>query len=242
MARLALLAMLGAAACGHRGGGEGAPDAPVAVAVTPDDEEAGRRAALVAELELEGIRDARVLEAIGRVPRHELVPADRRAQAYFDTALPIGEGQTISQPYVVARMTELAGVGRGDRVLEIGTGSGYQAAVLAELGADVYTIEIVEPLARRARADLDRLGYARVHSRSGDGYAGWPERAPFDAVLITAAPEAIPQPLLEQLAIGGTLVTPLGAADSVQRLVVVHESVDYVVFVPMTGAAQAESR
>jgi protein-L-isoaspartate(D-aspartate) O-methyltransferase len=242
MARLAILTIVAAAACGHRGGREAVRDAP------PRDIHAQRRAALVEQLAGAGVRDRAVLDAIGRVPRHELVPAALVDAAYDDMPLPIGEDQTISQPWVVARMTELADVERGDKVLEIGTGSGYQAAVLAELGADVYTIEIVEPLARRARADLDRLGYTRIHTRTGDGYVGWPEAAPFAAVLLTAAPPDIPQPLLDQLALGGRLVAPVGDADTVQDLVLVtrtadgyhREVVDKVLFVPMTGSAQSQ--
>jgi protein-L-isoaspartate(D-aspartate) O-methyltransferase len=205
-----------------------------------------RRNRLVDELATAGIEDAAVLSAIGKVPRHELVPADVRAHAYDDTPLPIGDDQTISQPYVVARMTEAAAIRPGDRVLEVGTGSGYQAAVLAELGAQVYTIEIVARLGERARDDLRRLGYDRVEVRIGDGYAGWPEHAPFDAILVTAAPPEIPPPLLDQLAVGGRLVAPVGDRDDVQDLVVVartdagydREIIDAVRFVPMTGEAQ----
>jgi protein-L-isoaspartate(D-aspartate) O-methyltransferase len=205
-----------------------------------------RRAALVEELRGEGIRDARVLDAIGRVPRHELVPAAQRDAAYEDHPLPIGEGQTISQPWVVATMTEAAAVEPGDTVLEVGTGSGYQAAVLAQLVKQVYTIEIVEPLGLRAKADLARLGVRNVEVRIGDGYAGWPEHAPFDAIIITAAPPEIPKPLLEQLAVGGRLVAPVGEQDDAQELVVVtrradgydQETIALVRFVPMTGEAQ----
>ena len=192
-----------------------------------------------------GIDDPAVLRALAAVPRHEFVPEPWRACAHEDRALPIGEGQTISQPYIVALMTRLAEVGDGDRVLEVGTGSGYQAAVLAELGAEVYTIEIVEPLARRARRDLERLGYGeRIRFRLGDAHAGWPEAAPFDAILVTAAPTEIPRPLLEQLARGGRLVAPVG--DRIQRLTVVRRMDDGferrtdipVSFVPMTGRAR----
>ena len=212
----------------------------------PQDPYARRRAALVEELRGEGIGDARVLDAIGRVPRHELVPAAQREAAYEDHPLPIGEGQTISQPWVVATMTEAAAVEPGDTVLEVGTGSGYQAAVLAQLVTQVYTIEIVEPLGLRAKADLARLGVRNVEVRIGDGYAGWPEHAPFDAILITAAPPEIPKPLLEQLAVGGRLVAPVGEQDDAQELVVVtrredgydRETIALVRFVPMTGEAQ----
>jgi protein-L-isoaspartate(D-aspartate) O-methyltransferase len=212
----------------------------------PQDPYERRRAALVEELRGEGIRDARVLDAIGRVPRHELVPAAQREAAYEDHPLPIGDGQTISQPWVVAKMTEAAAVEPGDTVLEVGTGSGYQAAVLALLVKQVYTIEIVEPLGLRAKADLARLGVRNVEVRIGDGYAGWPEHAPFDAILITAAPPEIPKPLLDQLAVGGRLVAPVGEQDDAQELVVVtrredgydRETIALVRFVPMTGEAQ----
>jgi protein-L-isoaspartate(D-aspartate) O-methyltransferase len=191
-----------------------------------------------------GVSDARVLEALRKVPRHEFVPGDVQPSAYEDRPLPIGWGQTISQPYVVAAMTELAGVRPGAKVLEIGTGSGYQAAVLAELAGQVYSIEIVDGLGRQAAATLERLGYKNVHLRIGDGYAGWPEAAPFDAILVTAAPPRIPQPLLDQLAVGGRMVIPVG--DVYQELLLIKrtatgydkESVFPVRFVPMTGAAQ----
>jgi protein-L-isoaspartate(D-aspartate) O-methyltransferase len=193
-----------------------------------DSSDEVRRAAMVVEIERDvretrdytGIArlDAEVVRAIGTVPRHEFVPAGLRARAYENTPLPIGEGQTISQPFIVALMTQLAAVGPGSRVLEVGTGSGYQAAVLAELGAEVFTIEIVEPLGRRAANVLDRLGYHRVNVRIGDGYAGWPEAAPFDAIVVTAAPEDIPAPLTEQLRPGGRLVVPVGGQNRGQAL------------------------
>ncbi len=157
-----------------------------------------------------GVSDARVLAAMRRVPRHEFVPEGLRAYAYDDTPLPIGEGQTISQPYIVALMTELAQLKPGDRVLEVGTGSGYQAAVLAELTTSVYTVEIRPSLAARAKTVLERLGYHTVKTRTGDGYHGWPEAAPFDAILVTAAPNQLPEPLVSQLAEGGRLVAPIG--------------------------------
>lgn len=199
------------------------------------------------QIRARGVRSPRVLDAMRKVPRHEFVPAAHRAQAYADHALPIEEGQTISQPYIVAIMTELAGLGARSRVLEIGTGSGYQAAVLAEVAGEVYSIEIVEPLCRSAAARLARLGYGRAHLRCGDGYRGWPEAAPFDAILVTAAPPEIPRPLQEQLTVGGSLVAPVGGADR-QELVVVkrtrsgwqRRSVEPVAFVPMTGEAQVK--
>ncbi len=157
-----------------------------------------------------GIRTPGVLQAMEEVPRHLFVPDTVRADAYADQALPIGSGQTILQPYLVAVMTDLMDLRGAEKVLEIGTGTGYQAAILSRLVKEVYTIEILEPLAERARQTLGELGYANVHVRTGDGYQGWPEAAPFDAILVTAAPEAIPQPLVDQLRVGGRMVIPVG--------------------------------
>lgn len=157
-----------------------------------------------------GVTDPRVLAAMLKVPRHEFVPAAARSRAYDDAPVPIGHGQTASQPYVVAVMTELAELRADSRVLEIGTGSGYQAAVLAEVAGEVWSIELLQPLAAHARETLERLGYGRVHLRQGDGYRGWPEAAPFDAIVVTAAPAEVPKALLDQLAIGGRLVVPVG--------------------------------
>ncbi len=193
-----------------------------------------------------GIRNRRVLEAMRSVPRHEFVPQQLHNQAYYDSPLPIGHRQTISQPYIVAFMTEKLNPGAGDRVLEIGTGSGYQAAVLSRLVKEVYTIEIVEPLARSAAAALKRAGCENVFVRAGDGYRGWPEKAPFDAIIVTAAPERVPKPLVEQLKEGGRMVIPLGAEFQIQTLkvftkqegILVLESALPVRFVPMTGEAQ----
>lgn len=192
-----------------------------------------RRAALVAELEQAVFRtradtgrerlDPRVIDAMATVPRHEFVPAPFRDQAYDNIPLPIGEGQTISEPYVVAFMTDLAEVGPEDVVLEVGTGSGYQAAVLARLARHVYTIEIIESLGRGASAALERLGYENVSVKIGDGYRGWPEYAPFDAIVVTAAPEAVPPPLIEQLGIGGRMVIPVGEQGGVQSLQVLEK-------------------
>ncbi|HEY0685406.1 MAG TPA: protein-L-isoaspartate(D-aspartate) O-methyltransferase [Steroidobacter sp.] len=170
-----------------------------------------------------GVRDERVLSAMRKVPRHEFVPAAERRNAYRDTPLPIGEGQTISQPYIVALMTELAEADSSDRVLEIGTGSGYQAAVLAELVRHVYTIEIEPALAQRAKQALDQLGYRNVTVRAGDGYAGWPEHAPFDIIMITAAPDHVPQPLIDQLKSGGRMVVPVGPIAATQQLRVLEK-------------------
>jgi protein-L-isoaspartate(D-aspartate) O-methyltransferase len=193
------------------------------------------------------ITNARVLAVMGKVPRHELVPASLRSQAYNDHPLPIGHDQTISQPFIVAFMTEKLEPKPTDKVLEIGTGSGYQAAVLAELVREVYTIEIVEPLARRAEADLKRLGYTNVMVRAGDGYKGWPEAAPFDAIIVTCAPEHVPQPLVDQLREGGRMIIPVGPAGN-QELYVLHKKGDKVErhailpvrFVPMTGSKGTE--
>jgi protein-L-isoaspartate(D-aspartate) O-methyltransferase len=205
-----------------------------------------RHRMLEEQIEARGISDPRVLAALREVPRHEFVPAAHRADAYADRPLPIGEGQTISQPYIVALMTELAAVGPGSVVLEVGTGSGYQAAVLAACGAEVYSVEIVDALAKRAAHDLERLGYPKVHVRSGDGYLGWPEHAPFDAILVTAAAPRVPPALLEQLRVGGRLVIPVGETGREQSLQVhtrtehgveVHDVVP-VRFVPMTGAVR----
>ncbi len=188
-----------------------------------------------------GIKDPNVLAAMGRVPRHEFVSQRLRNRAYADGPLPIGEKQTISQPYIVALMTELAQIDKNTRVLEIGTGSGYQAAVLHEVAGEVYSIEIIEVLAQRARETLLRLGFGGIHLRHGDGYRGWPEAAPFDAILVTAAPVAVPEPLLDQLTVGGRLVVPVGRG--AQELLVYRktssgierDSIIPVLFVPMTG-------
>ncbi|WP_405232019.1 protein-L-isoaspartate(D-aspartate) O-methyltransferase [Lentisalinibacter salinarum] len=170
--------------------------------------------------------DPAVLEAIRDVPRHEFVPPAYREYAYEDRPLPIGEGQTISQPYIVALMTDLASVGPASTVLEVGTGSGYQAAVLAGIAEHVYTIEIVAPLGERAAETLERLGYDNVSVRIGDGYRGWPEAAPFDAIVVTAAPETVPPPLIEQLKVGGRLVIPVGPEGGAQFLEVFEKRPD----------------
>jgi protein-L-isoaspartate(D-aspartate) O-methyltransferase len=188
-----------------------------------------------------GVKEERVLGAMAKVPRHEFVPPDEIDQAYDDHPLPIGFGQTISQPYIVALMTELLEVEPGEKVLEIGTGSGYQAAVLAELTDRVYTVEIIPELARAAAHRLDRLGYEDVTVRTGDGYLGWSENAPFDAIIVTAAPDHVPPPLLQQLADGGRLVIPVGPPGGYQTLWRIterggqtfSENVTGVTFVPL---------
>jgi protein-L-isoaspartate(D-aspartate) O-methyltransferase len=189
-----------------------------------------------------GITDQAVLDAMRRVPRHEFVPEDLRHAAYEDHPLSIGEGQTISQPYIVALMTEVLHLLPGERVLEIGTGSGYQAAVLAELTDQVYTIEILEDLGKRGEETLQRLGYSRVRVKIGDGYLGWEEHAPYDAIMVTCAPDHIPQPLVDQLVEGGRMVIPMGRGYR-QELYLVEKKegqirqtdIIPVLFVPMTG-------
>jgi protein-L-isoaspartate(D-aspartate) O-methyltransferase len=187
---------------------------------------------------------ARVMDAMARVPRHRLVPQGEQGNAYRNRPLAIGHGQTISQPYIVALMTDLLEVTPGDKILEVGTGSGYQAAVLAELGADVYTIEIVEPLAREAAARLAELGYGKIVTRVGDGYRGWPEQAPFDSIIVTAAARQVPPALVEQLRTGGKLVIPVGDSLGAQTLYLIEKQADgrtrrreilAVRFVPLTG-------
>jgi protein-L-isoaspartate(D-aspartate) O-methyltransferase len=210
------------------------------------DPTVARREAMVREqIQARGVRDARVLEALRSVPRHRFVPEELFGSAYEDSPLPIGEGQTISQPYIVGLMSELLETAPGQRVLEIGTGSGYQAAVLSGLVREVFSIEIKEPLYRRATDTLRRLGYANVRTLLADGYFGWPGEPPFDGIMVTAAVDHIPPPLLAQLKEGGRLVLPLGSPYGVQSLVVVtRQGGEYrvrhvlgVLFVPMTGKA-----
>ena len=197
VAQFLILAAIAVAGCGQK--------------PTPASDFAAQRQRMVTEqLKARGISDERVLNAMNKVPREEFVPPDSRAGSYEDGPLPIGYGQTISQPYIVAFMTEQLRLKPSDRVLEIGTGSGYQAAILAELVLEVYSIEIVEPLAKNAETTLKRLGYQNVHVKIGDGYKGWPEAAPFDAIIVTCAPDKVPQPLVDQLKDDGRMVIPVG--------------------------------
>ncbi len=205
----------------------GPPPPDQASASTPSRQQSDfqreRRKMVEEQIEARGVTDPRVLEAMRRVPRHEYVPAEYRAGAYSDRPLPIGLDQTISQPYIVALMTELVQPEPGDRLLEIGTGSGYQAAVAAELVSEVYSIEIIPELAHSAAERLERLGVSNVLVRAGDGYLGWPEQSPFDGILVTAGAEHIPEPLVEQLKPGARMIIPVGDSFSVQILKVVEK-------------------
>lgn len=196
------------------------------------------------QLEARDITDPAVLAAVRAVPRHRFVPEDVVDQAYNDCALPIGCGQTISQPYIVGLMSQALGIGSGGKVLEVGTGSGYQAAVLAAMGCEVYTVEIIPELAKRAERTLDDLGYQVIVANT-DGYSGWKEHAPFDGIIVTAAPDHVPQPLIDQLGEGAALVIPVGPSGAVQTMwrftvdaegLVTGENLGGVVFVPFTRA------
>ncbi|MGH3752078.1 MAG: protein-L-isoaspartate(D-aspartate) O-methyltransferase [Pseudonocardiaceae bacterium] len=235
IAVLLLLVMGTLGACSS--GDERAAGVPKEAVSQPD-----RLAMVQTQIAARGVNDARVLDAMRAVARHEFVPREQVGRAYDDRALPIGEGQTISQPYIVALMTELLDVQPGEAVLEIGTGSGYQAAVAAELTERVYTVEILPKLARRAAATLDRLGYARVQMKTADGYFGWAEHGPYDGIIVTAAPDHIPAPLVAQLKEGGRMVIPIGPPGNYQTLwrltkqqgKVVSENITDVAFVPLT--------
>jgi len=253
MKKILLLLLMGLllVACGNGATATAVPDNETAVS-----EAAGPTADAYASLRQEmveqgvigwGITDEVVIEAMGRVPRHEFVTADYLDQAYDNHPLPIGHGQTISQPYIVALMTQMAEVGAGNKVLEVGTGSGYQAAVLAEVVDQVYSVEIIGALAERAEEDLARLGYDNVMVGHADGYFGWPEQAPFDAIVVTAAPDHVPQPLVEQLKIGGHMIIPVGPVGGFQTLwrvtriseeEVRTEDLGGVRFVPLTRGEQ----
>ena len=224
--------------CNPRGGRAGGP-------VEPDWADLRERM-VRQQIETRGVKDPAVLAAMRSVPRHRFVSEDYREAAYNDSPLPIGESQTISQPYIVALMSELLEVAPGDKVLEIGTGSGYQAAILAEMGVEVYTVEIRQRLCERAEAILADLEYSNAHVRCGDGYGGWPEAAPFAGIIVTAAPDRIPDPLVDQLAQGARMVIPLG--DFYQQLMVIKKTEDGVDersvipvrFVPMTGEIERQ--
>ena len=219
------------------------------VQAAPSDPDQARRARMVeTQIQARGVRDERVLAAMRKVPRHEFVDPSERDHAYEDHPLPIAGSQTISQPYIVALMTELLALPERARVLEIGTGSGYQSAVLGEIAAEVYSIEIVPDLARSSSQKLQQLGYANVKVREGDGYRGWPEHAPFDGIIVTAAPERIPQPLVEQLAAGGRMVIPVGGFFQELKVFtkqpdgrVVEKDIIPVRFVPMTGEIETQA-
>ena len=214
------------------------------------EREAERREMVRDQIERRGITAPPVLDALRNVPRHEFVPKDLQGRAYDDTPLPIGRGQTISQPYIVAYMTDALRVRAGDKVLEVGTGSGYQAAVLSEITPNVFTIEIVKELGEQARERLARLGYKTIGCRIGDGYLGWPEHAPFDAIIVTCAPDQIPPPLIEQLKPGGRICIPVGAGRFSQELVlatkdakgeIARRTLIPVVFVPLTREPKKEA-
>jgi protein-L-isoaspartate(D-aspartate) O-methyltransferase len=229
-----VVALFAATGCGQQ-----APPVP--------DFAAQRQQMVQRQLMTRGINDARVLAAMAKVPREEFIPADARADAYEDGPLPIGYDQTISQPYIVAFMTEQLRPKPSDRVLEVGTGSGYQAAILAELVSDVYSIEIVEPLAKSAEATLQRVGYKNVHVKFGDGYKGWPEEGPFDAIIVTCAPDKVPQPLVDQLKDDGRMVIPVGDRFAQQLYLLEKKNGQLkqsatlpVRFVPMTSEAEKQ--
>jgi protein-L-isoaspartate(D-aspartate) O-methyltransferase len=226
---LVLVAIVAASGCGQK-------------APPPSEFAVQRQRMVERQLVTRGINDQRVLAAMAKVPREEFVPPDSRAASYEDGPLPIGYAQTISQPYMVAFMTEQLRLKPSDRVLEVGTGSGYQAAILAELVSEIFSIEIVEPLAKNAEATLQRLGYKNVHLKIGDGYKGWPETAPFDAIIVTCAPDKVPQPLVDQLKDDGRMVIPVGDRFAQQLYLLEKKNGQLkqsatlpVRFVPMTG-------
>ncbi|MEX2567553.1 MAG: protein-L-isoaspartate(D-aspartate) O-methyltransferase [Cyclobacteriaceae bacterium] len=195
-----------------------------------DSYEDARMKMVADQIEARGIKDSGVLASMRKVPRHLLVPDIQKPNAYLDRPLSIGNGQTISQPYIVGLMTSLIEPQKGMKVLEIGTGSGYQAAVLAEIVQEVFTIEIVAPLGEKAKEDLENLGYQNIHVKIGDGYRGWPENGPYDAILVTAAPEEVPQPLIDQLKDGGIMIVPVGPEGETQELVKIEKIKGKVVF------------
>ncbi|MGQ9636873.1 MAG: protein-L-isoaspartate(D-aspartate) O-methyltransferase [Thermodesulfobacteriota bacterium] len=213
-----------------------------------EDFKAMRERMVETQIKVRGVKDPRVLSAMLKVERHLFVPKEYQNSAYNDQPLPIGEGQTISQPYIVALMTELLELKGEEKVLEVGTGSGYQAAILAELAKEVYTIEIIESLANSAKTILSKLGYKNIYVKIGDGYLGWPEVSPFDAIIVTCAPDHIPQPLIDQLKEGGRLVIPVGTySQELKKITKRHGQLDIedvipVIFVPMTGKGVKQKR
>ena len=244
LAGLVCLPPLTAFGCASEPGSQSPAVGAQQVAAATDSFALDREAMVDRQIRARGITAPAVLAAMRKVPRHRFVPAGVTHMAYNDHAVPIGSGQTISQPYIVAYMTEAADISPRDKVLEIGTGSGYQAAILGEIAREVYTIEIIPELAEGARSLLRELGYTNVHAKTGNGYLGWPERAPFDAILVTAAPDQVPQALVDQLAPGGRMVVPVG--DIVQNMTIIEKTRSGVVerrtiavrFVPMTGKPQ----
>jgi protein-L-isoaspartate(D-aspartate) O-methyltransferase len=214
---------------------------------TGDQFDDQRRRMVEEQIRARGIKNNAVLDAMMKVPRHRFVPAKIAHSAYHDNPLPIGQGQTISQPYIVAYMSEAAEISKSDKVLEIGTGSGYQAAILGELAKEVYTIEILPELAERARQTLSELGYKNVNVKTGNGYEGWAEHAPYDAIVVTAAPDKVPQALVDQLAVNGTMVIPVGQMNQDMMIItktpqgVIEKRTIPVRFVPMTGKPQKQS-
>jgi protein-L-isoaspartate(D-aspartate) O-methyltransferase len=244
LTRLTFLSLATALGCASEPEAQSPAAAAQNTATARDSFALARDAMVSDQIQARGIRAPAVLTAMRKVPRHRFVPAEVMRMAYNDHAVPIGSGQTISQPYIVAYMTEAAEISPGDKVLEIGTGSGYQAAILGEVAREVYTIEIIPELADGARRTLAELGYTNVHAKTGNGYLGWPESAPFDAILVTAAPDQVPQALVDQLAPGGRMVIPVG--EIVQNMMIIEKTQNGVIerrtipvrFVPMTGKPQ----
>ncbi|HMF88179.1 MAG TPA: protein-L-isoaspartate(D-aspartate) O-methyltransferase [Gemmatimonadaceae bacterium] len=244
LTRLISLSLVTALGCASEPGAQSPAVAAQDAATASDSFALAREAMVDDQIHARGIKAPAVLTAMRKVPRHRFVPAEVTHMAYNDHAVPIGSGQTISQPYIVAYMTEAAEISPRDKVLEIGTGSGYQAAILGEVAREVYTIEIIPELADGARKTLAELGYTNVHPKTGNGYLGWPENGPFDAILVTAAPDQVPQALVDQLAPGGKMVIPVG--EIVQNMMIIEKTANGVVerrtipvrFVPMTGKPQ----